>query len=291
MPLRPLTAFALFAALSIAPAAWSDDSLSRVTLHALTDSQTLISFRADAPGVVLNTVELQGHMPGEQLVGIDYRVAYGVMFGLGNRGRIYTVDVASGTLTPVSEYALPLPLQGRQFGFDFNPTVDRIRIVSDTAQNLRAHPETGAMLDYRPEEVGLQQDDALHYVEGDPNHGINPRVVASAYTYNSEDETLTTNFVIDLATQALVRQGSHEGVEPVVSPNTGQLFSIGPLAIPEVTDAHFDISDINNIALAAFSTAQNAGFGLYWVTLETGAAEFLGTIGNDEVLLGIAIEP
>lgn len=291
MNFRPVPAFALCAALLTAPTAWSDDTLSRITLHALTDAQSLITFRADAPGNILNTVTLRGHLPGERLVGIDYRVAYGVMFALGDQGRIYTVDVASGTLTPVSEWPFALPLQGQQFGFDFNPAADRIRIVSDTAQNLRAHPETGALVDARPDESGLQPDGALHYVEGDPNHGLTPRLVAAAYTYNADDEKLTTNYAIDLATQALVRQGSKEGVEPVVSPNTGQLYSIGRLATPEVTDAHFDISDVGNVALAALATTATPGFGLYWITLETGAAEAIGPIGDGQVLLGIAIEP
>jgi hypothetical protein len=31
------------------------------------------------------------------------------------------------------------------FGFDFNPTVDRIRVVSNTGQNLRLHPVTGVV--------------------------------------------------------------------------------------------------------------------------------------------------
>ena len=36
-------------------------------------------------------------------------------------------------------------LSGTAFGFDFNPTVDRIRVVSDTGQNLRLNPDTGAV--------------------------------------------------------------------------------------------------------------------------------------------------
>jgi hypothetical protein len=35
-------------------------------------------------------------------------------------------------------------LAGTSFGFDFNPTVDRIRLVSDSGQNLRLNPNSGA---------------------------------------------------------------------------------------------------------------------------------------------------
>ena len=35
-------------------------------------------------------------------------------------------------------------LSGTAFGVDFNPMADRLRIVSDTEQNLRANVDTGA---------------------------------------------------------------------------------------------------------------------------------------------------
>lgn len=293
--LRLLSPLALGAAL-LSPHAMAERDLSQLTLHALTEAQSLITIRADAPTDILSTVALSGQVRGERMVGIDYRVAYGVMFALGDQGRVYTVDTTNGILTPLvmtpfDEAPFVLPLQGRQFGFDFNPAADRIRIVTDTGLNLRAHPETGMLVDFKVDEPGIQPDGALHYVEGDPNHGLEPRLVAAAYTYNADNENITTNFAIDLTTQALVRQGSQEGVEPVISPNTGQLFSIGRLEIAEVLDAHFDISDIDNIALAAMSTTATPGFNLYRITLETGAAETIGPIGAGQPLLGIAIEP
>lgn len=288
---RSVSGLALLSTLLLSTTAHAAGDLSSITLHALTTTQSLITIRANAPAEILNTVALTGQVGSERLVGIDYRVAYGAMFGLGDQGRIYTIDTASGVLTPLSEATFALPLQGQQFGFDFNPSADRMRIVNETAQNLRAHPETGMLVDSRPDEQGLQADGTLHYVKGDPNHGLAPRVVAAAYTYNTVNEKITTNFAIDLASQALVRQGSPEGMEPVISPNTGQLFSIGKLGISEVVDAHFDISDIDNVPLAALSTAATTSFGLYRIALETGAAEAIGPIGNGEVLLGIAIEP
>ncbi|MDP3289885.1 MAG: DUF4394 domain-containing protein, partial [Methyloversatilis sp.] len=174
---------------------------------------------------------------------------------------------------------------------DFNPAADRIRIVSDARQNLRAHPDTGALVDAAPDTAGLQPDGPLTYVEGDINAAVAPKIVAAGYTYNQDDEKLTTNFAIDAATGALVRQGSVEGVKPVVSPNTGKLFTVGALGIAGLADAHFDIADVSNDAYAAVSTVQDATPQFYLIDLKTGAATRLGKVGKGEPLRGIAIEP
>ena len=75
------------------------------------------------------------------LVGIDFRPATGALVGLGNQGGIYTIDPATGVAT--NRVQLSEALSGTSFGVDFNPTVDRLRIVSDTGQNLRANLDTG----------------------------------------------------------------------------------------------------------------------------------------------------
>ena len=202
-----------------------------ITLHALTqtaasDAYQLIAISAAQPGKIARSVTLSGLEAGERLLGIDYRVAYGVLFALGSSNRVFTVDVVSGALTPVGTSAFASRLEGERFGFDFNPAADRIRIVSDRGQNLRVHPETGAVLDYKPDQAGLQADAALSYAADDPHAGQAPQLVAAAYTYNTEDEKLTTNFAIDAARATLVRQGSIEGQQPVVSPNSGQLHTV-----------------------------------------------------------------
>jgi hypothetical protein len=213
------------------------------------------------------------------------------MFALGSSGRVFTVDVDSGALKPVGDAPFALALEGERFGFDFNPAADRIRIVSDRGQNLRAHPETGALVDFKPDTEGLQPDGALAFRSDDANAGRTPRVIAAAYTYNNDNEKLTTNFAIDGELGALVRQGSVEGVEPVVSPNSGQLSTVGALGVAGISDAHFDISDVTNTALAALTTRDAPTPTLYRIDLATGQASAIGTIGNGEPLRGIAIEP
>ncbi|MFP5446967.1 MAG: DUF4394 domain-containing protein, partial [Betaproteobacteria bacterium] len=184
-----------------------------------------------------------------------------------------------------------LGLRGTAFGFDFNPAADRIRVVSNTGQNLRLHPDTGAAVDGDPAVEGVQPDPALRYARSDTHAGRNPDIAGAAYTYNAQDSKITTNYAIDRTLGVLVMQGSREGTTPVVSPNTGQLRTVGSLGLPRLTDVAFDISDVGNTALIAVRTSVDSHTRLHLVDLRTGASRPLGTVGEGAPLLGMAIEP
>ncbi len=260
-------------------------------VRAVTQDHRLISFNAGQPGRLLSDQKLSGLASGETVLGIDYRVARGDLYALGSSGRVFRVDVGTGALTPVGTRPFAIPLEGRRFGFDFNPAADRIRIVSDAGQNLRAHPDSGELVDGSADQPGLQPDGQLQYADGDAHAGVAPQIVAAGYTYNKDNEKITTNYAIDAATGTLVRQGSVEGAQPVVSPNLGRLFTVGGLGVGPVTDAHFDIADLNNAALAALSTAGDASVQLYEIDLKSGRATRIGRVADGRPLRGIAIEP
>lgn len=260
-------------------------------VFALTADHTLIAFNAGQPQRVLSRTKVSGVAPGDALVGIDYRVARGVLFALSRQGRLYTLDTGTGTLTQVGSAPAALPLAGTLFGFDFNPAADRIRVVGEGVQNLRLHPDTGAVVDGNPAQPGLQPDGALTYVAGDAHAGKTPAIVAAGYTYNKQDEKLTTNYAIDRRLGTLVMQGSREGATPVVSPNTGQLRTVGALGLGELDDATLDIADVSNAAFAAVRRAGGGRTQLYLVDLETGRASLIGTVADGGPLLGMAIEP
>jgi hypothetical protein len=156
---------------------------------------------------------------------------------------------------------------------------------------MRLHPETGAQVDSDPAAPGVQADPVLAYAFNDVNAGKAPRVTAAAYTYNTRDEKITTNYAIDSNFGTLVTQGSKEGTQPAVSPNTGQLRTVGPLGVADFKRAHFDIADINNAAYAALTGADGRQARFVEINLDTGAATPLGTIGQGEAIRGIAIEP
>lgn len=247
------------------------------SLWLVTPGNELLQVAAEAPQKVRQRTPLKGLAAQETLVGIDFRVARGVLYGLSSRGQLYTIDTATGVATAVGE-AVPLP-HGSRFGVDFNPVADRIRVVSDAGSNQRRHPETGAV---------VAEDPALAWT-GSTDNLPRPMVVAAGYTYNVRDDKLTTNYAIDLATGALVIQGSREGELPVVSPNTGLLQRVGMLGIAPLADAALDISDVDNTAIAALQSEGRTQ--LYRIDLETGRASALGAVGRGEAVTGLAIQP
>ncbi len=257
---------------------------------AVTTSNQLIRFNAGQPGRLLSKVTLTGLQPGETVLGIDFRIVKGQLYALGSSGQLYRVDATSGAATVVGA-PIALALPSGEYGVDFSPTGDRVRVVSDRGLNLRLHPDTGAQVDGNVTLEGMQSDAALAYVAADVNAGSAPAVTAVAYTYNKTNEKITTNFAIDAAIGVLVMQGSMEGATPVVSPNTGQLRTVGALGAGSFKTAAFDIADVSGAAFAALT--DNAGKASRWVEidLKTGAARALGPIGGGEAVRGVAVEP
>ncbi len=256
---------------------------------AVTASNKLLKFNAGRPGQILTTLNISGLQAGETLLGIDYRVSKDQLYALGSSGRLYTLNEDTAAATVVG-MPFAVRLEGTQFGFDFNPTVDRIRVVSNTGQNLRLHPDTGAVVDSNPTLDGVQIDGKLGYAAGDANFGKSPIPVGAAYSYNKADTKITTNFALDAATGALVTQGSREGVMPAVSPNTGQLFTVGTLGMAFNTAA-FDIQALSDVAFAALNSDGTTASRWVTIDLKTGAARSLGTVGGGERVVGIALEP
>ena len=267
------------------------DTGLRETLVAVTASHELITFHAAQPDRILERRPVTGLAPGERLVGIDFRVAKGVLYALSQAGRLYTLDIPTGALRPVGHAPAALALQGTVFGFDFNPAADRIRVVSNMGQNLRLHPDTGAVVDGDAAVEGVQPDPSLRYAWGDVNARRRPDIAGAAYTYNPNDSKITTNYAIDRALGVLVMQGSREGTQPVVSPNAGQLRTVGLLGLGPLTDVSFDIADVGNTALIAVRTAADTQTRLHQVDLATGATRPLGVVGDGAPLVGLAIEP
>lgn len=278
----------VLAGCAAAPAA---DPTRPELIVAVTASHELITFNAGQPGRILERRPVTGLAAGERLVGIDFRVARGVLYALAQTGRLYTLDIPTGALRPVGPAPASIQLSGSVFGFDFNPAADRIRVVSNTGQNLRLHPDTGAAVDGDPAVDGVQPDPALRYASSDVNASRTPDLAGAAYTYNTQDSKITTNYAIDRALGVLVMQGSREGTTPVVSPNTGQLRTVGSLGLGPLTDVSFDISDVGNTALIAVRTPADNQTRLHLVDLSTGATKPLGKVGEGAPLLGMAIEP
>jgi len=276
---RALAAFSLAAVLAGCASTPADEPAGAPrpeTVFALTASQALIRFNAGTPRQVEQRQPVSGLAAGETLVGIDFRVARGVLYGVTSAGRLVTIDTTTARATPVGA-APAAALQGTRFGVDFNPAADRVRVVSDTGQNLRLHPDTGALAATDPPLAAATAG------------GPAPVIAGAGYTYNKKNEKLTTNYALDIGRGWLVTQGSIEAVEPAVSPNTGRIFDVGALGTGPVDDASFDIADTNNAALAALRVGGRTR--LFAIDLTSGRATLLGSVGDGAALRGIAIQP
>jgi hypothetical protein len=148
----------------------------------LLDDNSLISLIRGDRVRVRSRQGITGLAGGEMLLGIDFRPANGVLYGLGRigqemMGQLYTIDVTTGAATPVGTRVIPL--NGARFGFDFNPAADRLRITSDARQNIRVNADNGA--------VAVSDTDLAYPAMGDPNSTRVPQVIASAYTNPDTD--------------------------------------------------------------------------------------------------------
>lgn len=262
---------------SIGPSSCSASQSFDGTLFGLTANSLLVNFNPGAPGTILSTRQIIGLTGSENIVAIDSRPATGQLVALSDAGRIYTVDPASGQATLVGTGALGATLAGTRFGFDFNPTVDRIRLTSNTGQDLRLNPNTGVL---------AATDATLAYAATDPNASATPSVVSIAYSNSFAGATSTTLYGIDSNTDTLVTQGSVNSAP--VSPNTGQLFTVGALGVNTTNLVGFDILPGTNAAFASLTTDGSASSTLYAINLTTGAAQAIGAIGGGLPLLDLA---
>jgi hypothetical protein len=266
--------------------------VAKEEIVALSTRHELLRFNAGQPQKLRDRKPLQGLREGERIIGMDFRVARGELFALGASGQLYRIDIAQARATAVGTPAmLPAQPAAQEWGFDFNPTVDRIRVVNTAGFNLRLHPDTGAIVDADPNQPGVQLDGRLAYDAADGQAGKTPGIVAAGYTYNKTNDKITTNYALDGALGLLVHQGSKEGVTPAVSPNTGRLYSVGSLGIGRFDHATLDISDLSNTAYAGVHNDGERATRWYRVDLASGKASFIGTVGGGETLVGAAIEP
>jgi hypothetical protein len=237
-----------------------------INLYGVTTTNQLVRFDSATPANLTTVGAITGLQGGENILGIDFRPATGQLYGLGSTSRLYVINIANGAASPVGAGLSPA-LSGTDFGFDFNPTVDRIRIVSNTGQNLRVNPNDGSVT-----------------VDGALNPGA-PQVSAAAYINNFNGATTTTLYDIDAGSDQLFTQNP---------PNSGTLVPVGALGVDIQSVNGFDFTSATNTAyLVATPTVGLGNPTLFTVNLTSGAATAIGAvggIGNFTALRGLAVE-
>jgi hypothetical protein len=225
------------------------------TVLGLTPSNQLVAFDPKAPNTITTTTAITGLANGEMVIGIDTRPKDGLLYALSNAGKLYTVNTTTGAATlkatlmaDPADTTVPFTgLSGSVFSVDFNPMADRLRVISDSGQNLRIIPDSG-----------------LTFTDLDIKRtGTAPTVLASAYTNSFDGAASTMLFNLDAAADMLTLQAP---------PNDGTLTNVGPLGVDITANATFDIAGgANGLALAALRTGNSGAFTLYSVSLTTGA--------------------
>ena len=236
--------------LSIAAAALSASVAANAELlYGVSLGNQLVTFDSASPNTIISSLFLSGRASGANVSGIDFRPSTGQLYVLTDDSNLYTANLSTGALTSVG--ALSTPLNGVTFGFDFNPTVDRIRVTSSTGQNLNVDPANGNAI-----------------VQGSFTSGTN--IAAVAYSNNVRGATTTTLYGIDGQSNNLV----------TIVPATGATTTVGPIGFNITSQNGFDISGSTGIAYAGLQTLGGSGTSLYTINLATGTATSLGIIGS-----------
>ena len=245
-----------------------DNESPTTTLYSVTNGtsgSTLLEFDSTAPGTIRRTTSIAGLSTGDRIAGIDFRPATGKLYALvvnGTASRLVTINTLTGTAVTVANLntgGTPFVLTGTDFGFDFNPTVDRIRVVGNDGQNLVVNPDTGAV------------------TVGTPIVATSS-VVGSAYTNSFSGATSTTLYAID---------STNPDMLDTQDPTTGALTPVGALGVDTGNMVGFDITS-NNLAFATLTATGATSSQLYSVNLGTGAATSLGTVASSSTLNGLA---
>jgi hypothetical protein len=240
--------------------------------YALTDNNVIYELNVKNTTNVIRTLNVTGLIGNDVLMGIDFRPATGQLLAVGKNSTLYSINLSNvsqpGFAKQIGTIPFGSPITASSVGFDFNPTVDRIRFTTNTGQNLRLHPETG----------GLAATDGNLNLNGAPFMGIG----AVAYTNSFAGTSSTALYDIDPMTDKLYFQKD---------PNAGILEEVGSLGL--------DIADVGGFDIAPWKTTDGKEYAiasvlfegkweLDFVDVKTGKLQKLGDLPSGKII-GIAI--
>ncbi len=280
---RAVLAGGVLVGLAVPSAAFAADPAS--TAIVLTTDNRISTFETAYPGEAATPTAVTGLTAGDRLVAIDVRPQNGGLYALGRNAaagtiQLYALSTRTAVATPVGA---PLTQGGTaadtQFGFDFNPKVDRIRVVSDAGLNLRLNPNDGS----------LAADTALS--------GGTTKLDGAAYTNDVQNAAFTTLYGLSAADDKLYRSTNPNG--GTTAPGKAVTSALGPVDFGAV--GGFDIAPGNDVdADNAEASAGKVGYAavkvgtanlLAKIDLNTAVATPLGTIGNGATdVQGLAIQ-
>ncbi|MCI4079069.1 DUF4394 domain-containing protein [Streptomyces sp. MMS21 TC-5] len=252
------------------PATGSKAGLSAI---GLTGDQRLVEFAVNKPSRTWSLGKVSGLSGDTKLVGIDFRVQNEKLYGVGDRGGIYTLNTSNAKAVKVSQ--LTVALAGTAFGVDFNPAANRLRVISDTGQNLRHNIDDAAA------PLTTTVDSTLSNPTTPPSTAMG--VTGAAYT-NNDLNAATATSLFDLDTMA-------DRVSLQSPANAGTLAPTGNLGVNAGLDSGFDIYYHSAAGTNHGFATVNAGSGyrLYGVDVLTGRVTDKGAFPKSYQVTDLAL--
>jgi hypothetical protein len=163
-----------------------------------------------------------GNTDGGNLIGIDFRPADKRLYGLTDKGALYTISINPTNFGVTTRISAMNPRFAGGFGnvMDFNPVLDALRVIGSNDQNLAVLNANGGNLNSTVAQT------TLAYATGDVNFGKNPEITGGAYSNNFVGAANTLFYMVDHDLDTLVTISTKNATG---SSNTGggQLQTIG----------------------------------------------------------------
>lgn len=249
-------------------------------------TQALVTFDSATPGTVSADKAIVGLDAGDVIASIDLRPDTGVLYGLSQSGKLYTLTVNANDVTATKVGMTPATVGGSSIGIDFNPAADRVRVVSNTRENFRINPNDGV--------PATPADGQLTYASGGnclvPDLVNFPQIIGVAYrnsfggAVGFTDAAGSNNgllqYGIDARTARLVTMGGANLNDGCVQEIGNGLLS-GVTTLPAPSFGGFDISPATGTAFASLTAAGTNT--LYTINLATGAATSVGNLPSPDI--------
>lgn len=255
------------------------------TLVGITTNNQLVTFNLANPGTLASSMPITGMQGGEMPAGLDIRPSNQTAYILSSAARVYTLNqttamaTLTGALMPANVVGNTFSqLLGGNFGTDFSPPADALRVYTDAEQNVAVLADSG----------GAIQATSLTRANGDINAGTAPDIFAIAYTNNYANATATVLYSLDVTTNSLVATNPANGG---VLNTVGRLTATSTAASFTSTGGLGIVGGDNGLALAALQPLNTNQSTLYTVNLQSGLLTPIGAIGpaGTQPLVGFTI--
>ena len=248
----------------------------RLTILGLTEDQRLVQFRECNPGRLKEIGSVYGlQSPDTALVGIDFRVQDGQLYGVGNAGGIYTIDTYTAVATLVSQLLSPWKAPSSAWTL-----IRRLIGCASSATPVRIWPTTstlgGRRRSIRCSTIRHRSTSTLR----SESLGLPTRIMTSV---TRRGQRFSTS--IQMRNQVAIQS----------PPAQGALVAVGSLTVDPDTPVGFDIyTDLrkgvafNNRGFASLVVGDVSGF--YRVNLLTGRAILIGNFYDTVIDIAIPLD-